>query len=493
MNRLRLGLVIGMLLFAWSARASDTYVASTGRLIIPAVVVDSTVYTNVVVTVGSILAVGQGPPYGTCDSYDRATNQLTIPAVQAGTASYSNVLITVNLQGLEVGGSLPAANSPCQASPRNVLPMTVDAGPAAVLNAGIAETNIPFVSVTVCQPGTTTCQTIDHVLVDTGSSGLRIISSVLNNALTALPQIRDGSGNALAECVVFASNVSWGSVRSADVQLGGETASAIPIQVIGDPAFPLTPSSCTSQGPVENTVATFGANGVLGVSTFVQDCGDACTSASNSIYYTCPPAGCQTAGVALNQQLPNPVSQLVDDNNGVVLALPAVPPYGTTIATGTLTLGIGTQGNNSLGNAVIYDLDMGTGNFTTVYNGQTYYDSAFLDSGSNALFFPDSRIPACNSAGVAAGFDCPGVTLQLGATNLGYGNGHAGPVSFTVANAQNLFTLTPAYTAFSSLAGAPITGTLLFDWGLPFFYGKKVFTAFERSTTPAGFGPYVAY
>jgi hypothetical protein len=485
-----MGLVVWSLLCAWRAEASDTYVATTGQLTIPSVVVDSKVYTNVVITVGNILAVGQGLPYGTCDSYDPATNELTIPSVQVGSRSYSNVLITVGAIS-QVGGSLPAANSSCQASPRNVLPMTVDAGPAGVINAGIAETNIPFVNVTVCQPGTTTCQTIDHVLVDTGSSGLRLISSVLNNALTALPQVRDGSGNALAECVVFASNVSWGAVRSADVQMGGETASAIPIQVIGDPALPLTPSGCASQGPVENTVASFGANGILGVSTFVQDCGDACTNAGSSTYYTCPPAGCQPAGVALNQQLPNPVSQLVDDNNGVVLALPAIPLSGTTGVTGTLTLGIGTQSNNSLGNAVIYDLDMNSGNFTTVYNGQTYFYNGFLDSGSNALFFADSRIPACSSTGVAAGFDCPGGILQLTATNLGATNGHEGFVNFAVANAEALFTLTPAYTAFSTLAGSPIAG--MFDWGLPFFYGKKVFTAFERSPTPWGFGPYVAY
>jgi hypothetical protein len=486
----RMGLVIACLLAAWSAEATDTFNATTGQINMPAVVLGNTVYTDVAVSLAQVLAVDQGQPYGTCDSYDPATNQLTIPAVQVGTVSYSNVLVTVNLQGVKVGGSLPAANSPCQAPARNQLPLTVDAGPSAVIAAGSAETNIPYVNVTVCQPGTTTCQTIDHVLVDTGSTGLRVIASVLNPALTGLPPVTDGSGNGLAECVVFASNVSWGAVRTADVQLGGETAHAIPIQVIGDGAFPQVPAGCSSQGPVQDTVVAFGANGVLGVSTFVQDCGDGCTNAANSFYYTCPPAGCQPVGVPLIQQLPNPVSQLNEDNNGVVLALPAIPLSGAVSASGTLTLGIGTQSNNSLGNATVYDLDMVTGNFTTIYNGQTYFDNGFLDSGSNGLFFADNSIAACSNTGPAAGFYCPGSILQLSAINEGASNGNAGQVNFAVANAEGLFSLTND-AAFSTLAGSPIPG--MFDWGLPFFFGRQVFTAFERSPTPWGYGPYVAY
>src|SRR5262249_40286643 len=68
----------------------------------------------------------------------------------------------------------------------NVPPMTVEIGPA-----GPAFPNIPFISVTVCAPGSAAnCQTIDHIEVDTGSWGLRIIApGVLNAALlAALPQ-----------------------------------------------------------------------------------------------------------------------------------------------------------------------------------------------------------------------------------------------------------------------------------------------------------------
>jgi hypothetical protein len=40
------------------------------------------------------------------------------------------------------------------------------------------------------------------------------------------------------------------------------------------------------------------------------------------------------------------------------------------------------------------------------------------------------------------------------------------------------------------LAG-PNSGT--FDWGLPFFFGRNVFTAIESQNTPGGVGPYWAY
>jgi len=39
--------------------------------------------------------------------------------------------------------------------------------------------------------------------------------------------------------------------------------------------------------------------------------------------------------------------------------------------------------------------------------------------------------------------------------------------------------------------GGPSAGN--FDWGLPFFFGRNVFTAIETRNTPAGTGPFWAY
>ncbi|MBV9619664.1 MAG: DUF3443 family protein, partial [Gammaproteobacteria bacterium] len=43
-------------------------------------------------------------------------------------------------------------------------------------------------------------------------------------------------------------------------------------------------------------------------------------------------------------------------------------------------------------------------------------------------------------------------------------------------------------------APAPPQGQLPpFDLGLPFFYGRNVYTAIEQQSTPGGTGPYYAY
>ena len=164
--------------------------------------------------------------------------------------------------------------------PPNVESLTVDAGPAAAINTA-------FVSVKVCSPGTTTCQTIDHIEVDTGSVGLRLVSSALT---ITLPAEKDASGHPLAECLQFADGTSWGSLAVADIQLpgSGETASNVNVHIIGDPTYPTPPSDCS--GKPENTVSTFGANGILGVGPFAQDCGSACVAAATPIpatYYSC--------------------------------------------------------------------------------------------------------------------------------------------------------------------------------------------------------------
>ena len=44
--------------------------------------------------------------------------------------------------------------------------------------------------------------------------------------------------------------------------------------------------------------------------------------------------------------------------------------------------------------------------------------------------------------------------------------------------------------AVNDLAG-PLSGMV--DLGLPFFFGRNVFTAIEGKSTPGGTGPYSAY
>jgi hypothetical protein len=65
-------------------------------------------------------------------------------------------------------------------------------------------------------------------------------------------------------------------------------------------------------------------------------------------------------------------------------------------------------------------------------------------------------------------------------------------VSFSVANADQLFAANPSFNAFNNLA-VPSGDTTTFAWGLPFFFGRNVYTAIEGRSTPGGAGPYFAF
>ena len=365
----------------------------------------------------------------------------------------------------------------------NVHPISVDSGLANNIN-------LAFTKVTLCAPGSSTnCQTIDNIVVDTGSSGLRILSSALAGSL-ALQQQVDAKGAALIECAQFVDGYTWGPVKLADLKLAGEQAGSLPIQVIGDPDYPGVPARCAATGASRNTVQELRANGILGVSVFRQDCGSACTQPNNrGMYYACSsPSVCLQTAVALAQQVPNPVGMFAVNNNGVLIQLPPVPAGGAASLAGALVFGIGTQANNGLGAARVLAVDPGNGNFTTLYKGSSY-TASFIDSGSNGLFFSDS-IAVCDSSSAAPGFYCPASTLNASATLQGR-NGASATVDFSIANAGSLVAASPGFAAYGNV-GAPFVANS-FNWGLPFFYGRNVYTAIEGAGTPAGPGPYVAF
>jgi Protein of unknown function (DUF3443) len=383
------------------------------------------------------------------------------------------------------GSSAPAAAAPAPApSPGNVAVVTVDAGPV-VNGSNTARPNIPTVSVTVCAPGTANCETIDHVQVDTGSAGLRLVSTTALTAL-GLPQQSATNGGTLAECAQFADGVTWGPVRMADVQVSGESASNIPIQIIGDAQTPTVPADCSSFGAPKQSVSALGANGILGIGTLASDCGAACAQRTVGLYYGCTAAStCPQVTAPVTQQVPNPVTHFATDNNGTLIQLPAIAAGGAATAQGSLIFGIGTQANNGLGSAQVYTTTSG-GVLTATYNG-TVLNSSLLDTGSNALFFPDSTIPVC--AANADGFYCPPTTVPITVQITGM-NAATTTVSLSVGNALTMFSAGGGF-AYNDIGG-PFTGTT-FDFGLPFFYGRSVYTAIAGATTPGGAGPYVAF
>ncbi len=379
----------------------------------------------------------------------------------------------------------------------NVQPVNVDGGPVA----GQIYPNGAFTSVTICQPGTTACFAVDGILVDTGSFGLRVLAS----ALPALPALTDASGNPVSECAQFVDHsYVWGNVAVADVRMNGEVAGSVSIQAIADPAFAI-PSDCTNNGAGtdDDNQRSLGANGILGVGLEPQDCGLACDPSAGGTppspaYYTCAGGSCKAAFVPLAQQVTHPVTLFGVDNNGLALQLPTPAGVAATL-TGSMVFGIGTESNNVLGNATIFTVDSSDNLTTNLPSTGQSLTASFLDSGSNALFFPDGSLPVC--PGPESSFFCPASTTPLTATMVGNNNAQSA-INFSVGNAVDLLNENPGDAAFSNLAGpngsgicTGGSGACSFDWGLPFFYGRTVFTAINGQQPPVGSpaAPWWAY
>lgn len=402
----------------------------------------------------------------------------------------------------------------------NVAPVTVNGGPVP----GQVYANGLFTSVTLCNPGSygaasPTCQTINGVLVDTGSYGLRVLQSQI--PLLKLPTFTDGNGNTLENCTSLVDgSYLWGPVSQADIYIGGEFAGGVPTQVISSSTAPGAvlgvPDGCSNGGTAANTPQLLGANAILGIGPEPTDCTvsgtnycDGSTQASPpNRYYSCFTAtGCNSGDspvtVSALDQISNPVVSFLAqagpaDAQGTIIQLPAVSGAEVNV-TGQLIFGIGTQPNNALASgATVLTLDSND-HFTTVFDGQTL-TSSFLDSGSSALFFPDS-LPVCS---VHSQFFCPASLENLSAVNQSANAQVQSLVNFNVDNADDLLANNPQSAAFSDLAGPEesfptcSSGTSCsFDWGLPFFFGRSVYTAIDGQTVTSNGvtlnGPWFAY
>jgi hypothetical protein len=413
------------------------------------------------------------------------TFAVTLSAPTGGATLASPVATTVSING----SALPSA--------ANQVGVTLGPGPS---NDSL---NIVYTTVTLCAASGSPCQTIDNVQVDTGSVGFRVLASVLGNGL-ATSQLTPVviNNEALVECTQFADGYSWGPIALATVTVGGETAQNVPVQVIGDPAFEGTnviPSACSAPIPTEeDTVATFGANAILGIGNFLQDCGLGCAEnvPTGDAYNLCTlntsPTACTPYAATLAQQVSNPVSAFPVDNNGILLQLPAVATAGAASPTGTLTFGVATESNNTPGAGVVAyplvpDGEANAGTFSSTFNGQTL-DASFVDSGSNAYFFNDSSIPDCASP--ATYFFCPTTTLSLSAT-IDAPPTPSITVGFTVQNVDGISNSATAAPGIAGSAGS--TETEAFDWGAPFFFGRNVYIGIENSMILGTAGPLVAF
>jgi hypothetical protein len=380
----------------------------------------------------------------------------------------------------------------------NELRVTVNAGISSIANR-------LYTDVTICQPGSTSsCRTVNNILVDTGSTGLRVMYS----AISSLP-LSGATGNPVLSCEQFLDqSFAWGPVKLARVVLGNEVADNLPIQIVADPTYSAYESTCSPSGTSISSASLLGANGILGIGTTKQDCGPTCaTTTNNGFYFTCPTGVCSASLVATTQpvssQLQNPVARFAanngaTDNNGVMVSLPSVGSCGATSVTGSVLFGVGTRSNNQPASATLLQAVTRAAYISTnVTSTSLGYTSgtmvhSFLDTGSNGLYFETTGtapVATCFSDN----FYCPATPVNFTGTLTG-SNAATKSVVFTVRNASTLFS--SSSFALPSLAG-PSGSVNQFDWGLPFFYGRNVFIGIEGSNAVTGSGtwtgPYYAF
>jgi len=438
-------------------------------------------------------------------------------------------------------GNLIAATTVSLDTPTgsNTTEVVVDGGPGSF---SFGAMNTPYVTVTVCAPNSTKCVTLDHVFLDTGSYGLRVLKSRVSAlslpamTLAADAQLQTPAGTVL-ECYPFVLGGLWGPMARADVHMAGETATAIPIQLIDDTGSTnlTVPDDCiaaaggrspTGQSPIFDSAQSLQANGILGIGMMGFDCGVTCVTGSYAEfhiqYYVCPDgvtANCRAAAIPIDQQTQNPVVHFVPDdgnpqpdNNGTIISLPALPALGAGVAKGRLVFGIGTRSNNQIApGAKILSVDANPLSpsylyFTTTL-GSMSYPYSYIDSGSNAYFFNDASIrQACaSSAGaLSGGWYCPpGTASALRSAIMSDVVGSMVSVDFSIANADVLFS--GSSSAFANLGGSlgldpldcQVTKTCrypekTFVWGLSFFFGRSVYTSIWGQALSTN-GPWNAF
>ncbi len=402
-------------------------------------------------------------------------------------------LLAAGLLSACVGGNGTTSSGVKTPPVLNTMTLTVDAGPSG----GTGAINHSYVTVKVCQHGSSQCASIDHVLLDTASWGLRLVGSVLAADKVSLTAETDSSNRTIEECVTFGGGQTWGPVALADVTLAGETVANLPVQVMDDAGSSAPPpASCGANGTLINSVSGFNANGVLGVGVFVQDCGSACVSATTplAIYYGCTSGSsrvCTAENVALDAQVANPVAMFAVDNNGVIVNLPNLQnANGDTTLQGTLTFGIGTQSDNPLPSSRLTVLGTNaSGDFIATYNGATAQLPSWVDSGADAFDFDDPSIATCPGPAFV-GYYCPtNAPLPLFATTIGTGgNSGSNTVQFALADPRSFVA---GAVALEDIGGGK--GSTTFVWGMPFFYGRPVYVGIEGRSAGGYTGPFFAY
>jgi hypothetical protein len=370
----------------------------------------------------------------------------------------------------------------------NVAPIYVDGFPCAANTGGVAF-NQPYTNIKICAPGSTTnCQIIDHVIVDSGSDGVRMAATALKSALLkALPAVTSGAKD-LTECETYVDSFVYGPLKTVDLYIAGRSAKSVPVQVFGTGSATgfAVPKACSSQGGSEtDTVSDFGGNGLIGVAFDLTDSGP---------YFSCKANSSNCSANGTYAGIPNVVSKFASDNNGAVMTLPVISVKGTAAnVSGSLIFGVGTKTNNTPPTGTTAIVNNSNGEFNLKV-ATTATSTAYIDSGTDDLVINDKSLTQCASSSAGDGYFCPKSNTKISLGLSSYTTDTvAYSLSYTVANATTLFDSNSGDdVAFDDLAEPASADSALtgdYAMGLTTFFGRTMYFVFNGKSSSLGKGP----
>lgn len=337
--------------------------------------------------------------------------------------------------------------------------------------------NVPFVSVTICAPGTRDCRTIDRIKLDTGSDGLRILRTALHGL--RLPELKNSYGQHVALCAEMAGGTGyWGPIAKADLVLGDERAPSARVQIV-DPEFPKDAETCKA-------FPTDGRNGILGMGALSG------LTQNGQTYFACSSGRCSIMFPGQHQRPRNPVAYMGRNGNGFVITSPPISPNGQVYAKGTIAFGIGTAANNRVDPGELQTCRTNEGGYLKIdYKGQKF--DSMIDTGSNSYNLPKraERIPNC----LNSPYLCPRREMSLPIAVLNPDGTRCASVSIPVRS----YSHSGGGFADTDWVKPDLVsnyGDLLDDMltlGMPFFFGRKVYFGIAKRTSPLGAGPLTAF
>ncbi|MDD3265597.1 MAG: DUF3443 family protein [Burkholderiales bacterium] len=346
--------------------------------------------------------------------------------------------------------------------------------------------NTMYVSITLCTNSAgTNCQTIDNIILDTGSFGLKINKSALPESFVLqMPRVTTTDDQMVYACNTFGSGYVFAEEHYGILKLANTMTNNVIVQIIENSPSAEIPDDCIAKGPFDD-FANFGANGIIGVNPAIGLDNSSILLYKKDINgnYVALSSGESAIVPMLNK---NPLPNLSSNNNGFVISIPPVTQNTNTNVSGTMILGVNTSSMNQVTNktnlVVASESDL-----SSVCNSACFYSKinnpestipAVFDSGTNSWVFMNDEL---QSSACSYGY-CPESPFTWVSSVYSYD--FAANESYVITGVITKDETNPSgdTVSFSVMPG---WGYYNYNnetlYGSPFFFGKNVYVIFPSN------------